>query len=92
MTAPGSTDDLRRSLVDAPGLDAYPIASFTWMLLDPVRIGDAKSRQLVEFLRWALVDGGSMASALGYVALPTATAERVLDLLDSSAVLKSHRP
>lgn len=77
--------DLRLSLVNARGRQAYPIVSFTWILLSPERIGPAKSAQLVEFLRWALADGGDMASTLGYVALPTATSGRVLDLLDTLA-------
>jgi phosphate transport system substrate-binding protein len=75
--------DLRVSLVDAPGDHAYPIASFTWMLLAPDAIGATKTRQLVDFLRWALLRGGDMASALGYVALPPATAAAVLAQLDA---------
>jgi len=75
--------DLRLSLVNARGRQAYPIVSFTWILLSPARIGPTKSAQLIEFLRWALADGGDMASTLGYVALPTATSGRVLDLLDT---------
>ncbi len=82
VTTSGDINDLRVSLVNAPGEQAYPIASFTFMLIAPTTIGAVKTRQLVEFLRWALVDGGDMASALGYVALPTETATRVLDRLD----------
>ena len=75
--------DLRVSLVDAPSPHAYPIVSFTWMLIAPDAIGAVKTRQLVEFLRWALADGGDMASALGYVALPTETARAVVTQLDA---------
>ena len=85
MNGTVSSTDLRRSLVNAPGDQAYPIVSFTWMLIAPQRIGPVKSRQLVEFLRWALGDGGDMAGALGYVALPTVTATQVLSLLESMA-------
>ncbi len=88
----GAPSDLRRSLVNAPGDQSYPIASFTWMLISPQRIGPGKSRQLAEFLRWALIDGGDMASSLGYVALPTVTSERVLALLDSLAATPLRRP
>lgn len=84
--------DLRRSLVDAPGDHAYPIASFTWMLLAPQRSGAATTRQLVDFLRWALVDGGDIASTTGYVALPTVTAARVLRLLDQLAPRAATNP
>ncbi len=76
--------DVRASLVDATGEQAYPIASFTFMLLAPQAIGLEKTRQLVAFLHWALTDGGDVASALGYVALPTATATRVLERLDAT--------
>jgi phosphate transport system substrate-binding protein len=77
--------DLRRSLVNAPGDHAYPIASFTWMLLSPEGLGPEKTRLLAGFLRWALLDGGDMASQLGYVALPSETANRVIDRLDALA-------
>ncbi len=75
--------DLRVSLVNAPSPHAYPIVSFTWMLISPEAIGPVKTRQLVEFLRWALADGGDMATALGYVALPTETTATVLAQLDA---------
>lgn len=73
----------RPSLVNAAGEQAYPIASFTWILLSPNRIGERKTQRMVAFLRWALTDGSELASSLGYVALPTVTATPVLDLLDS---------
>ncbi|MES2525277.1 MAG: phosphate ABC transporter substrate-binding protein PstS [Gemmatimonadota bacterium] len=83
--APVGAGDLRVSIVDAPGEHAYPLASFTWMLIAPQAIGAAKTGQLVQFLRWALADGGEMASQLGYVALPSEIADRVLDRLDAIA-------
>jgi phosphate transport system substrate-binding protein len=83
MDVAGAGGDLRLSLVNAAGDQAYPIASFTWLLLSPTRLGSVKTNQLVEFLRWALLDGGDLASSLGYVALPTVTATRVLDQLDT---------
>ncbi len=84
--------DLRASLVNAPGDQSYPIASFTWMLLAPERIGRAKADQLYQFIRWALADGASTASALGYVALPTVTATRVLALIDTLAAAPRTKP
>lgn len=74
--------DFRISLVNAPGAQSYPIASFTWLLLAPDAIGAAKTRQLVDFLRWALLEGSDMASTLGYVPLPSDAASRVIDRLD----------
>ena len=81
--------DLRASLVNASSPHAYPIVSFTWMLIAPDAIGPVKTRQLVDFLRWALAEGGDMASALGYVALPTETAVTVLNQLDALVPVSS---
>ena len=77
------TSDMRVSLVNAPAPDAYPIVSFTWMLLAPKSIGTVKTQQLTTFLRWALRDGSATASQLGYVPLPATTASRVLARLDA---------
>ena len=84
--------DLRLSLVNPSAEEAYPIASFTWMLLEPDRLGPVKSRQLAAFLRWALTDGSDIASGMGYAPLPTVTATRVLDLLDSISGKPARRP
>ncbi|WP_411278694.1 phosphate ABC transporter substrate-binding protein PstS [Gemmatimonas sp.] len=84
------TPDLRVSLVNAPGAQSYPIASFTWMLIAPSAIGPEKSRQLAAFIRWALLDNPDMASTLGYVPLPSEVASRVVDRLD--AALAERRP
>jgi phosphate transport system substrate-binding protein len=77
--------ELRHSLVDASGNRAYPIVSFSWILLSPDRLGPVKLEQLRGFLRWALVDGSEIASSMGYVALPSLTATRVIGLLDTLA-------
>ncbi len=63
-------DDFRLSITNAPGKNAYPIATFTWLLI-PSKFDDAaKKKALTEFLRWMLVDGQKYASALGYSPLP----------------------
>lgn len=80
-----SASDLRVSLVNAPGPQSYPIASFTWLLLAPQVLGAAKTGQLVDFLRWALLDAVDLTSTMGYVPLPTAAAERVVDRLERLA-------
>jgi phosphate transport system substrate-binding protein len=62
--------DFRVSITDAPGAEAYPIASFTWLLL-PRTIGDpVKARALVEFVWWATHDGQRFTEALNYGRLP----------------------
>jgi phosphate transport system substrate-binding protein len=63
-------DDFRASITDAPGKYAYPISSFTWLLI-PQIISDAPKREaLVGFLRWMLGDGQKMAGTLDYAPLP----------------------
>src|SRR5437879_5492882 len=63
-------DDFRVSITNAPGKKAYPIASFTWLLI-PARISDAAKRDaLKNFLSWMLADGQNYAEALSYARLP----------------------
>src|SRR5918994_1092622 len=63
------------SLVNAPGKDSYPIASFSYLLLfkelstNP-SIDETKAKGLVDFISWAITDGQTFASDLGYVPLP----------------------
>lgn len=62
--------DFRVSITDAPGKDAYPIASFTWLLI-PSQIQDSAKKQiLTDFLRWMLGPGQKMAEPLSYAPLP----------------------
>jgi len=70
--------DFRVSITNAPGKNAYPIASFTWLLI-PTRIEDAKKRTaLVSFLKWMLADGQKDCAALGYAPLPKEVVAREL--------------
>ncbi|MBV8810824.1 MAG: phosphate ABC transporter substrate-binding protein PstS [Acidobacteriaceae bacterium] len=63
-------DDFRVSITNAPGRAAYPIASFTWLLI-PSKIQDATKRKaLVDFLRWMLTSGQNDTAALSYAQLP----------------------
>ena len=65
-------DDFRVSITNAPGKDAYPISSFTWLLI-PDKIADAtKKKAIRDFLTWMLADGQKMTGALSYSALPQA--------------------
>ena len=70
-------DDFRVSITNAPGPDAYPIASFTWLLV-PVQWGDAaKKKVMIDFLNWMVEKGGPMASTLQYAPLPNNVTEKV---------------
>src|SRR5262249_14435336 len=62
--------DFRVSITNAPGKDAYPISSFTWLLI-PNKIPDAaKKKAITDFLNWMLTDGQNMVEALAYSKLP----------------------
>ena len=69
-TAANMPDDFRVSITNPVGNEAYPIASFTWLLV-PTQIADArKGAALVDFLKWMLADGQSLAAPLSYAPLP----------------------
>jgi phosphate transport system substrate-binding protein len=61
--------DYRISITNAPGADAYPVSSFTWLLL-PTHGDAAKTKALTDFLGWMLDHGESEAAALTYAPLP----------------------
>jgi len=62
--------DFRVSIVNAPGKGAYPISTFTWLLI-PSQIPDAAKRKAItNFLQWMLTDGQKEAVGLGYAPLP----------------------
>lgn len=63
-------DDFRVSITNAPGKAAYPISTFTWLLI-PEKFSDAAKRDAIKgFVRWALADGQNYAEALLYAKLP----------------------
>jgi phosphate transport system substrate-binding protein len=69
--------DYRVSIVNAPGAGAYPIASFTWILLYQNQQDADTGQKLVDFLRWALREGGASAAALDYAPLPSQMVTRL---------------
>lgn len=73
--------DYRVSIVNAPGANAYPISSFTWILLYRQQADSVKARKLVDFLGWALREGGASAQALDYAPLPPALVSRLEERL-----------
>jgi phosphate transport system substrate-binding protein len=68
--------DFRVSITNAPGKDAYPISSFTWLLI-PVQSKDNKGKILSDFLNWMVDEGQKMTSDLTYAPLPQNVAEKV---------------
>jgi len=69
--------DYRVSITNAPGANAYPISSFTWLLI-PTPAPNAESGKVIrDFLNWMLDHGESEASTLYYAPLPKAVADKV---------------
>jgi len=70
--------DYRVSITNAPGADAYPISSFTWLLV-PLKSPDpAKGKVIKDLLSWIVNSGESEVSAFSYAPLPKSVAEKVL--------------
>jgi phosphate transport system substrate-binding protein len=68
--------DFRVSITNSPGKEAYPIASFTYLLI-PRKFSDATKKQaVVTFLNWMLDHGQSMVESLDYAPLPKEVAQR----------------
>ena len=78
-SAPKMPADFRVSITNAPGKDAYPISSFTWLLIPAQSKDAAKGKILTDFLNWMVTDGQKMTSALSYAPLPDSVAAKVKD-------------
>ena len=75
-SAPKMPADFRVSITNAPGKDAYPISSFTWLLI-PAQAKDAShSKILADFLNWMVTDGQRMTAALSYAPLPEGVVQK----------------
>jgi len=75
--------DFRISITNAPGKNAYPIATFSWFLLPQEFNDPSKKAALMEVLRWVLSSGQNQCSALGYAPLPAEVTAREVQLIDS---------
>jgi len=76
------------TLVNAAGADSYPIASFSYLLLNKElstnpNLDQAKAKALVDFISWAITDGQKMAESLDYVPLPDGVVKLDQDTLKS---------
>ena len=75
--------DYRVSITNAPGKDAYPIASFTWLLI-PIHAADpAKGKVIKDLLSWIVNSGESEVTTLSFAPLPKNVAEKVLKTIYS---------
>jgi phosphate transport system substrate-binding protein len=76
-SVPKMPADFRVSITNAPGKGAYPISSFTWLLI-PVQSKDAaKGKIIVDFLNWMLDNGEKMTADLTYAPLPESVSSKV---------------
>ena len=74
--------DFRVSITNSAGVGAYPISSFTWLLLYESPANKAQSKAMVDFVRWALSDGQQFAIQLGYASLPPDVVNQELATLE----------
>ena len=63
-------DDFRVSITNAPGKKAYPVSSFTWLLIPNKFDNATKKNAIQQFLKWMLADGQKFAAGLDYASLP----------------------
>jgi phosphate transport system substrate-binding protein len=68
--------DFRVSITDAPGPDAYPISSFTWLLVYQKQTNKDVGEQIKKFLSWALTEGQTQVAALKYAPLPAEVVQK----------------
>jgi phosphate transport system substrate-binding protein len=80
-SAPKMPDDFRVSITNAPGKDAYPISSFTWLLIPAQSKDPAKGKILADFLNWMVADGQKMTAELSYAPLPENVAAKVKEAI-----------
>jgi phosphate transport system substrate-binding protein len=69
--------DFRVSITDAPGKTAYPISSFTWLLIPEQSQDPKKGKIIADFLNWMVTDGQKMTGQLSYAPLPESVVEKV---------------
>jgi phosphate transport system substrate-binding protein len=79
-------DDYRVSITDGPGKEAYPIASFTYLLVYRDQKDPAKGDALLKFMWWAVHDGQKDAAALDYAPLPKPVVSKVETTLKGMTV------
>jgi len=80
-SAPKMPADFRVSITNAPGKDAYPISSFTWLLIPAQSKDPAKGKILNDFLNWMVTDGQKMTSSLSYAPLPDNVVAKVKEAI-----------
>ena len=75
-SAANTPEDLRVSITNAAGAQAYPISSYTYILVYKQQKDAAKGKALVDFLWWGIHDGENYAKELQYAPLPADIVKR----------------
>lgn len=78
-------EDLRVSITNASGAGAYPISSYTYLLVYKDQPDQAKGKALVNFLWWAIHDGEQMAKDMHYAPLPADVVKKAEAKINSIA-------
>jgi len=73
--------DFRVSITNAPGKDAYPVSSFTWLLIPQQSKDASKGKIIADFLNWMVADGQKETAQLTYAPLPDSVAQKVKDTI-----------
>jgi phosphate transport system substrate-binding protein len=80
-SAKSMPSDFRVSITNPPGKDAYPISSFTWLLIPMPSKDAAKGKILNDFLNWMVDSGQKMTASLTYAPLPDNVAQKVKEAI-----------
>lgn len=89
LAAKPNASEFRASITNASGENAYPIASFTWLLISESATSNSKREALKAFLCWALKQGQGYVEPAGFTRLPAAIAEQELKSLEKVSVAPS---
>jgi phosphate transport system substrate-binding protein len=73
--------DFRVSITNAPGKAAYPISSFTWLLIPTKSEDPNKGKIIADLLNWCATDGQKLTAGLSYAPLPESVVERVKEAI-----------
>jgi len=79
-------EDFRVSITNADGDGAYPVSSFTWILLYQNADDKQRASMMVDFMKWALADGQSYTKDLGYAPLPKEVVDKEMAALGKVVV------
>ena len=70
--------DYRISITNAPGANAYPISSFTYLLIPATPINAGNASTIKDMLSWIVKSGEAEAAQLSYAPLPTSVQKKVI--------------